>query len=36
MHEGMEDSDNEEPDHYLEQMKIEGEMKDSEDGEIYS
>ena len=28
----MEDSDNEEPDHYLEQMKMEGELKDIEDG----
>ncbi|KAI6648011.1 FACT complex subunit SSRP1 [Oopsacas minuta] len=30
INEGMDDSDNE-PDHYLEQMKLEGEMKDSED-----
>ena len=31
MNEGMDDSDNE-PDHYLEKMKLEGEMRDSEDG----
>ena len=31
MNEGMDSSDNE-PDHYLEKMKLEGEMRDSEDG----
>ena len=30
----MDDSDNE-PDHYLEKMKLEGEMRDSEDGSYF-